>query len=286
MNELNVKLNVQNHDRYSHGARYVYPVVSRRAQGVSVGINLNPNNACNFRCIYCQVPGLSFGKGPSVDVPLLEQELHALLDEIVHGTFLQTRVPSGSQRLNDIALSGNGEPTSSPAFGECVEVIGRALRHFSLQGAIKVVLITNGSLTHKPEIEAALGRMRELGGEVWFKLDRTTQAGAALVNDSAASVAERLARLRRVAEVCPTWIQTCWFGLDGAPPSPGEESAYVGTIAELWRDQVPLLGVQLYGLARESQQPEAPRLSRLPEALMEAFAARLRAVGADVRVSA
>ena len=27
---------------------YVYPVVSRRSGGVSVGVNLNPDKACNF----------------------------------------------------------------------------------------------------------------------------------------------------------------------------------------------------------------------------------------------
>jgi hypothetical protein len=31
-----------NHDRNSAGMTYVYPVVSRRAGGVSVGVNLNP----------------------------------------------------------------------------------------------------------------------------------------------------------------------------------------------------------------------------------------------------
>jgi wyosine [tRNA(Phe)-imidazoG37] synthetase (radical SAM superfamily) len=55
------RLTVADHDRGSAGLTYVYPVVSRRAGGVSVGINLNVNNACNWRCIYCQVPGLTRG---------------------------------------------------------------------------------------------------------------------------------------------------------------------------------------------------------------------------------
>ncbi|MCZ7653212.1 MAG: hypothetical protein M5R42_01445 [Rhodocyclaceae bacterium] len=33
------------HSRDSAGLTYVYPVVSRRAGGVSIGINPNPNNA-------------------------------------------------------------------------------------------------------------------------------------------------------------------------------------------------------------------------------------------------
>ena len=58
------RLTVTDHSRDSAGMTYVYPVVSRRAGGVSVGINLNPNNACNWACVYCQVPDLARGTAP------------------------------------------------------------------------------------------------------------------------------------------------------------------------------------------------------------------------------
>ena len=35
--------------------RFVYPVLSRRSGGISLGVNLNPDKVCNFDCIYCQV---------------------------------------------------------------------------------------------------------------------------------------------------------------------------------------------------------------------------------------
>ena len=73
---------------------YVYPVVSRRAGGVSIGINLNPNNACNWRCIYCQVPELKRGSAPTIDLVKLEAELKAFLHEIVYGDFMQVKVES------------------------------------------------------------------------------------------------------------------------------------------------------------------------------------------------
>jgi len=108
-----VKLSVVDHDRASADMRYVYPVVSRRAGGISVGINLNPNNACNWRCIYCQVPELMRGTAPPIDLLLLQVELLDFMHELLHGEFMQQRVPEGMRRINDIALSGNGEPTSS-----------------------------------------------------------------------------------------------------------------------------------------------------------------------------
>ena len=61
-------LTIEDHRRDSAGMRYVYPVVSRRAGGVSVGINLNVNNACNWACVYCQVDNLTRGGPPPIDL--------------------------------------------------------------------------------------------------------------------------------------------------------------------------------------------------------------------------
>ncbi len=281
-----MKLDVVNHDRDSANLRYVYPVVSRRAGGVSVGVNLNPNNACNFRCIYCQVPELSFGKGPAIDLALLETELSGMLSDIVEGDFMQRRVPPEAQRLNDVAFSGNGEPTSSPDFVAAVDVVARVLSQVGLLGKVKVILITNGTLTHRPEVERGISRMAEMGGQVWFKLDSATQEGASRVNSSTASVAERLDRLARVSRICPTWIQTCLFARDGEAPSRAERDAYLAAVSKLLADGAPLEGVLLYGLARPSMQPEAPSLSRLDEAWLAAFAEEIRELGLPVKVSA
>ena len=47
------------HERQFEGSRFVYPVLSRRSGGISVGINLNPDKVCNFDCVYCQVNRVS-----------------------------------------------------------------------------------------------------------------------------------------------------------------------------------------------------------------------------------
>ena len=279
------KLTTQDHRRDSAGLTYVYAVVSRRAGGVSVGVNLNPNQACNWRCAYCQVPGLVRGKGPAIDLELLRSELDQLLGEIVSGDFMAERVPEGMRRLNDVAFSGNGEPTSSPDFAAAVEVVRAAVEAQGLLGRVKLVLISNGSLIDQPRVFGALAPFAAAGGEVWFKLDRATKAGLREVNDTAVDPADHLARLRRCAVVCPTWIQTCAFARDGLPPSDSERAAYLEALAELARDGVPLRGVLLYGLARESHQPEAPRLSALPGEWLEALAEEVRGIGYEVKVS-
>jgi wyosine [tRNA(Phe)-imidazoG37] synthetase (radical SAM superfamily) len=280
-----MRLRVEQHDRDAAGLTYVYPVVSRRARGLSIGVNLNPNNACNYRCIYCQVPGLTFGKGPPIDLALLERELRSFIEDVVNGDFMERQVPEGSRRLNDLAFSGNGEPTSSPDFARSVALVGTVLESFGLLGTIKVVLITNGTLVDRPEVEEGIARMREIGGEVWFKLDSATREGTQRINDNGSSMEARVERLVRVANVCPTWLQTCVLAVDGEPPSDVEQEAYVELIARLKAEGVPLRGIHLYGLSRQSYQPEAPRLSKLSDVWMETFAERLRALGTDVSVS-
>jgi wyosine [tRNA(Phe)-imidazoG37] synthetase (radical SAM superfamily) len=279
------KLTTANHDRNRADMTYVYPVVSRRARGVSVGINLNPNNACNWACIYCQVPNLTRGTAPPIDLVLLEKELRSLLPNIVHGDFMQTRVPEGAQRLNDIALSGNGEPTSAKEFPKVIDLIAKVMADFDLVGKIKLVLITNGSLIDRPRVQEGLKKMALINGEVWFKLDSATAQGLRRINQTRTSPENHFERLKLAASLCPTWLQTCTFALDGAPPSETEQAAYLATIRRIKKERIPIKGVLLYGLARPSLQPDAPRLATLPSIWMENWAEAIRKAGLPVKLT-
>lgn len=273
-------LSTTDHSRDSAGLHYVYPVVSRRAGGVSIGINLNTNNACNWRCIYCQVPELMRGTAPAVDLPLLEKELSGFLHELQHGDFMQ-RVPPEARSINDIALSGNGEPTSAQEFAEVIEVIAR-----HKPADLKLVLITNGSLLQRDNVQQGLRRMALLNGEIWFKLDRASADGMQRINDTKMTMDKVRQNLATAIACCPnTWLQTCWFALDGIAPSAQDEDDYVDFVQGLMRAGIKPQGVLLYGLARPSLQDEAPRLSPLKKELMENFAARIRMLGVDVKLS-
>ncbi|BAN34898.1 radical SAM domain-containing protein [Sulfuricella denitrificans skB26] len=278
-------LNIYDHDRDSAGMAYVYPVISRRAGGVSVGINLNTNSACNWRCIYCQVPDLKRGGAPELDLIKLAGELRSFLRELLQGDFMQRRVPAEAQRLNDIALSGNGEPTSAREFVQVVDLIGEIMAEFDLIRKIKLVLITNGSLIQRAKVQEGLRKMAGLGGEVWFKLDSATANGMRRINSTRQTVEKMHGNLRTAALLCPTWLQTCVFELDGQPPAHVEREAYLKFIGRLRTEGVPLHGVLLYGLARTSMQPEAGRLSALPQEWMLNFAAEIEKQGVAVKLS-
>jgi len=280
-------LNEADHNRDVSGLRYIYPVVSRRAEGVSLGINLNVNNACNWRCVYCQVPNLARGTPPPIDLNLLEQELRMFLDEVLHGDFMQRYVAEGDRHLQDIAFSGNGEPTSAKEFPQVLQIVEKVLREFGLLDVgrdkpIKVRLISNGSLLDKPAVMESIRHLATCNGEVWFKLDAGTKAGIARINDVNLNPETHIARLRMCAQACPTFIQTCMFAMDDVPPTEADIAAYLALIEQV-KDVVQ--GVHLYGLARPSYQAEAPRLSRLAPEWLEAVAQRIRQRGFVVHVS-
>ena len=78
------------HERSFEANRFVYPVLSRRAGGLSVGINLNPDKICNFDCIYCQVDRVSPAERPALGSPTTFDHQHSPLGE---GTY-RTRIGS------------------------------------------------------------------------------------------------------------------------------------------------------------------------------------------------
>ncbi len=265
---------------------YVYPVVSRRAGGVSIGINLNPNNACNWRCIYCQVPELKRGAAPKIDLEILETELRSFLHKLVHGDFMLQQVPFGARRINDIALSGNGEPTSAKEFDQVIRLINRVKLDFTaLPSDLKLVLITNGSLIHRSYVQEGITQMESMNGEVWFKLDSATRNGRLRINNTRMSLKQVRENLTMAASLCPTWIQTCSLQINDNPPNEKETEAYLKFIDDLLTNGTPIKGVLLYGIARPSLQPEATHLSKVSDTWITSFSQKINALGLSVKVT-
>jgi len=282
---ISTMLTINDHSRDSAGMTYVYPVISRRAGGVSVGINLNTNNACNWACVYCQVPGLVRGGPTPVNLERLESELRHFLADIISGDFMTRHVPPAARHLMDIAISGNGEPTSAAEFSDAIETIGRVMREFRLlsdaDGAesVKLRLITNGSFMHRDAVRRGIAQLGSLGGEVWFKLDRASEAGIERTNRIRLTPEKVLQALVTCADLAPTWVQTCYFAIDGLEPDDPEQEAYLALIRAVRKK---IKGVLLYGLARPSMQPEASRLSNVTPECFQQFAEKILALGVEL----
>ncbi len=282
---MSTRLTTTNHSRDIAGLKYVYPVLSRRAGGLSIGINFNTNNACNWRCIYCQVPDLKIGAAPDLDFQLLEDELRFFLDDVLHGDFYQRfQVDEDKRIIKDIAISGNGEPTSVKDFDKAVALIGKVASEAGILPQSHFVLITNGSLVHRSGVQNGLKKLKQYGGEVWFKLDSATEQGRALMNNVGQSCQASVENLLLCAKLCPTKLQTCLLDYDKRGLSQEEKNAFLDLLKGIKAKGCVLKGVMLYTIARKSFQLESVRLEKLPVETLNAFAEEIRRLDFDVLV--
>lgn len=280
-------LSVNNHDRDVAGFKYVYPVVSRRAGGVSVGVNLNPNNACNWRCAYCQVPNLIRGAAPPIDIELLTRELGELFTMVQTPSWLSENVPEGAQRVVDVAISGNGEPTTCANLDEVLDEVLRTVDEHRPSGSLSKVIISNGSMMDRPAVKRALSRWREADGEVWFKVD----AGTAVERERLNGTSQSNERTHKLLHLCcgltRTRIQTCVVTWDGLPPDDAQRASYITFLRDAISGGANIHDILLYGIARESHQPEAARVAHPGESWMRDYGAEIeRAVSLTVHVRA
>ena len=282
---MNQKLSITDHSRDLAGLKYVYPVLSRRAGGLSIGINFNTNNACNWRCIYCQVPDLVRGTAPEVDFVVLEQELNFFFDFVLNGDFFdQFNVPQAQRVIKDIAISGNGEPTSLKYFDQAVALIGRIATEMKVLPKSHFVLISNGSLMHQACVQEGLKILHSYQGEVWFKLDSATEAGRKEINDSRQANTKTLENLKISSDLCKTYLQTCMLKYP-AYEEEKERKAYLDLLTEIKQRRFNLKKIMLYTLARPSLQPEAGQLEKLDKQGMTQFADEIKRLGYEVSIS-
>jgi wyosine [tRNA(Phe)-imidazoG37] synthetase (radical SAM superfamily) len=275
-------LSIHDHSRELSGLKYIYSVVSRRAGGLSIGINLNINNACNWQCIYCEIPNLTRGSPPPIELDILENELRFFLNEIIYGDYMLKNVAEDDRHLKDIAFSGNGEPTSAEEFPQIILIVKKILEEFNLLHKIKIRLITNGSLIQKQLVLEGIQTLAKIGGEVWFKVDAALEENTKKINQVNLKHKQVIDRLKLCSEMCPTYVQTCIFAIDNKGPDNKEIEAYIKLIDSAKKN---IKGVHLYGIARPSLQPEAHRLGRINVNVLKSIAAQLSKNGIESSVS-
>jgi wyosine [tRNA(Phe)-imidazoG37] synthetase (radical SAM superfamily) len=275
-------LSIHDHSRELSGLKYIYSVISRRAGGLSIGINLNVNNACNWQCIYCEIPNLTRGSPPPIELNVLENELRLFLHDIIHGDYMERNVAIEDRHLKDIAFSGNGEPTSAAEFPQVILIVKKILQEFDLLHKIKIRLITNGSLMHEASVLKSIEMLEEINGEVWFKVDAATEETIKTVNQVNLKPNQILERLLNTANICPTFVQTCIFMINGKSPDDKDIDAYIELINKAKKI---IKGVHLYGLARPSLQPRAGDLGRISEDELKNIAKKLIGLNIPTTVS-
>ena len=241
------------HPRLFHANKFVYPVLSRRSRGISVGINLNPDKVCNFDCIYCQVDRRSAAVTRFVETERLCAELEETLDLVSTGALYRDErfagIPEPLRRLNDIAFSGDGEPTTFRNIPSIVADVAAIKARRGLDG-VKLVMITNASTFHRPAVQRALATLDANNGEIWAKLDAGTEAYFKLVDRTTVPFERVLLNLRDAARVRPLVIQSLFMKVAGAGPAREEIAGYCDRLNEIVTAGGRLARVQVYTIAR------------------------------------
>jgi wyosine [tRNA(Phe)-imidazoG37] synthetase (radical SAM superfamily) len=259
------------------GNRFVYAVISQRAHGLSIGINLNPDKCCNFDCVYCEVNRNLPARDTAVDLDVLSHELENLLTltherRLREFPYFQT-VPQDLLSLKGVALSGEGEPTLSPQFAEIV----REIVHIRSQGKFpffKLVLITNTAGLDLAEVRRGL-QLLTSQDEIWAKLDAGTQDYMNAVNHGNMSLQDVITRILRIGRERPIVIQSLFPLLDGQEPPPDEIEAYVRQLQNLKDNGAQISLVQIYSAHRPSHRPNC---GHLPLKVLSRIAHRVREV--------
>ncbi len=241
------------HPRTFAASKFVYPVLSRRSRGISVGVNLNPDKICNFDCIYCQVDRTRQSETAFVEIDRLLAELDATLELVASGAIYETEkfrtTPDELRRLNDIAFSGDGEPTTYRNFDEIVAACAAVKRRRGLD-AVKMLLITNASMFHRPHVERGLAILDAHQGEIWAKLEAGTQDYYQLVERTPIPLRQILDNITAAARVRPLVIQSLFMRIEGQPPPPAELAAFCDRLVEIAGAGGKISLVQIYTVAR------------------------------------
>ncbi len=264
------------HPRDFKSNLYVYPVLSRRAGGISIGVNLNRNKFCNFHCIYCQVDLAEPGEDDLVDLERLREELDWTVELVTSGRIFADQQFSGTpeplRRLNDIAFSGDGEPTAYRNFAQAVATSAEVRSSRKLDD-VKLVLITNASLLHRWNVMPGLEILDQNNGEIWAKLDAGTEAYYRRVVRSAVPFKQILENLRDAARARPIVIQSLFMRINDEPP-PGEEiDAYCRRLQEIVAAGGKIKLVQIHTVAR---RPAESWVTPLANAEVDSIAESVR----------
>jgi wyosine [tRNA(Phe)-imidazoG37] synthetase (radical SAM superfamily) len=273
---LNVLRPHTEHPRLFQHNQFVYPVLSRRSRGISVGINLNPDKVCNFDCVYCQVERRSAAVTRFVETGQLLAELDETLELVESGELYRderfAEIPESLRRLNDIAFSGDGEPTTFRNIPQIVADVATLKRRRGLD-RVKLVLITNASMLHRPSVRQALATLDANNGEIWAKLDAGTSAYYQLIDRTTIPFERVLANLRDAARARPLVIQSLFMRVEGVGPSTEEIAAYCDRLNQIQADGGALDRVQVYTVAR---RPAESTVTPLDRDEVDAIAAEVR----------
>lgn len=246
-----ISLQYSSHDRLSEYDRLVYPVVSRRAEGLSLGINVNPNKKCTFNCVYCQVDRSIEIDSLSPNLKQIDEELNEWLNNIYENCGLYK-----GHSLKDISIAGDGEPTTFSQLPELIENIIKTKKKYHFDQC-KIVIFTNGTRIAHQNILGILPDLYANQGEIWFKLDYWDDKSLKQINRSKMSAEKLIENLILVGRQFPLVLQSCFFSWQDQVYQDDLYENYINLVKKLLKEGVQIKFIQAYTLARKPSEMAA-----------------------------
>lgn len=232
--------------------KYVYIVISQRAGGLSIGINLHPSVTCNFQCRYCEVDRTQPARVACFDVAGMAEELQGTFGLVRSGSLRRrpryANLPAELLQVRHVTLSGDGEPTLSRNFVEATE----ALVDLRKRGALppfKIVVVTNSTALDQSNVQGGI-KLLARTDEIWAKLDGGTQGYVNRVNGGSIPLDKILDNILLTARQRPVVIQSLFPAIDGQYPPDGEIEQYAQRLKELKEAGAEISLVQVYSGVR------------------------------------
>jgi len=247
------------------------PVKSRRL-GVSLGINLLPNDSklCNFNCIYCEcgwTPGKKDLKAEFHPRELVKQKLDEKLSEMLEN----------GEAPDVITYAGNGEPTMHPDFpGIIDDSIELRNKYFP---KAKIAVLSNATLIHKPKIAEALKKV----DDNILKLDSGIDETVKLLNNPLGfyrieNVVQSMKQFNGKFILQTMFVKGEYEGKKVDNTTEEELSAWLKLVKEV----NPQL-VMIYTIARDTPSPDLVKVSYEE---LASIGKRLEKEGFEVQISA
>ena len=264
------------HPRSFDVNRYVYPVLSRRSGGISIGVNLNLDKICNFDCIYCQVDRSSLGPKQKVDVARLVEELTAdggidHLGTDLRGDEVSRHAPAfaAAQRY---CLERRRRAHHIPQFRRDRRRLRRSPPPLGPDGHETGV----DHQRHHVSPRSGTPRAGDPGCQPrrdWAKLDAGSDAYYRQIDRTSIPFSRILDNLVDAARVRPIVIQSLFMRVRGIATPPAEQEAYCQRISEIMAAGGKIQSIQVHTVAR---QPAESWVSPLSDAEVDALAALVR----------
>jgi wyosine [tRNA(Phe)-imidazoG37] synthetase (radical SAM superfamily) len=241
---------------------FVYAVISARAGGLSVGVNVVPQVACNFNCVYCEVDRSHTNHG-ELNIAEMAEELKSFLEFVQDGRLARhpryRDLPKHLLELRQVALSGDGEPTLAAHFLEAVQAVVH-VRAMRPPPPFKVVLITNGSGLDQPQVQEALKWFLSTD-EVWIKLDGGSPAYVEQINRASVPLDKILSNTLALGRTRSVVIQSLFPAVRGEAPTETEINCYVERLNWLKDQGAQIRLVQIYSIMRPVLNSECSHLA-------------------------